>query len=248
MKFDILTLFPEMFESVLGQSMLKSAVENGVVRISLVDIRDFTTDKHHTADDYPFGGGPGMILKPEPVFLAAESVLRDSEPGSVPVILLSPQGRKFDQRVAKELAARDEIMLICGHYKGIDERIRLHLATDEISLGDFVITGGELAAMVIVDAVTRLVPGVLGDLASAEGDSFYSGLLEHGNYTKPRDFRGHKVPEVLVGGNHNEIRLWRRKDSLRKTLLRRPDLLAGAEITDEDKEILEEIKAGLNLN
>ncbi|HVP57385.1 MAG TPA: tRNA (guanosine(37)-N1)-methyltransferase TrmD, partial [bacterium] len=232
MKFDILTLFPEMFASLLGQSMIKSAVENGVVKISLVDIRDFTTDKHHTADDYPFGGGPGMILKPEPVFLAAESVLRDSEPGAVPVILLSPQGRRFDQQIAKELVGRDRIVLICGHYKGIDERIRLHLATDEISLGDFVITGGELAAMVIVDAVTRLVPGVLGDFASAEGDSFYNGLLEHANYTKPRDFRGYQVPEVLVGGNHNEIRLWRRRDSLKRTLLRRPDLLSDADITD----------------
>jgi tRNA (guanine37-N1)-methyltransferase len=248
MKFDILTLFPEMFESVFGQSMLKSAVENGVVKISLIDIRDFTTDKHHTADDYPFGGGPGMILKPEPVFLAVESVLRDRQPGSVPVILLSPQGRKFDQAVAKDLAAREEIVLICGHYKGVDERIRVHLTTDEISLGDFVITGGELAAMVIVDAVTRLVPGVLGDFASAEGDSFYSGLLEHGNYTKPREFRGHKVPDVLVGGNHNEIRLWRRRDSLKRTLLRRPDLLSCAKITDEDRGLLEEIKADLNLN
>jgi len=248
MKFDILTLFPEMFESVLDQSMLKSAAENGVVRISLIDIRDFTTDKHHTADDYPFGGGPGMILKPEPVFLAAESVLRDRQPGEVPVILLSPQGRKFDQTVAKDLAAKEEIVLICGHYKGVDERIRVHLATDEISVGDFVITGGELAAMVIVDAVTRLVPGVLGDFASAEGDSFYSSLLEHGNYTKPREFRGYKVPDVLVGGNHNEIRLWRRRDSLKRTLLRRPDLLPGAKITDEDKGLLEEIKADLNLN
>jgi len=248
MKFNILTLFPEMFESVLGQSMLRNALDNGLIEVELVNIRDFTTDKHHTADDYPFGGGPGMILKPEPVFLAAESVLRDREPGPVPVILLSPQGRKFDQQVARELAGRDEIVLICGHYKGIDERIRLHLATDEISLGDFVITGGELAAAVIVDAVARLVPGVLGDLASAEGDSFYGGLLEHGNYTKPRDFRGYAVPEVLVGGNHDAIRRWRRKDSLRRTLLRRPDLLACVDITGEDKKMLDEIKADSNLN
>jgi tRNA (guanine37-N1)-methyltransferase len=248
MRFDILTLFPEMFESVLGQSMLKSAIENGTVRVNVVDIRDFASDKHRTADDYPFGGGPGMILKPEPVFLAVESVLAAREPGSVPVILLSPQGRKFDQAVAKELAAGEEVVLICGHYKGVDERVRTHLATDEISLGDFVLTGGELAAMAIVDAVTRLVPGVLGDFASAEGDSFYNGLLEHANYTKPRDFRGYKVPDVLVGGNHNEIRLWRRRDSLKRTLLRRPDLLTGVEITDEDKELLAEIKADLNLN
>jgi tRNA (guanine37-N1)-methyltransferase len=248
MKFSILTLFPEMFESVFGQSMLKNALANGLLEVSLVNIRDFTADKHHTADDYPFGGGPGMILKPEPVFLAAESVLRDKQPGSVPVILLSPQGRRFDQQVARELAGHDEIVLLCGHYKGIDERIRLHLATDEISLGDFVITGGELAAMVVVDAVARLVPGVLGDLASAEGDSFYAGLLEHGNYTKPRDFRGYAVPEVLVGGNHDAIRRWRRRDSLRRTLLRRPDLLVGADITSEDKKMLDEIKADSNLN
>jgi tRNA (guanine37-N1)-methyltransferase len=166
----------------------------------------------------------------------------------VPVILLSPQGRRFDQRAACELATRREIVLVCGHYKGVDERIRQHLATDEISIGDYVITGGELAAMIVIDAVTRLKPGVLGDFASAEGDTFYRGLLEHANYTKPRDFRGHAVPEVLVGGNHEEIRRWRRRDSLRRTLVRRPDLLESAEITAEDKRFLEEIRAGLNRN
>ena len=248
MKFDVLTLFPEMFSSFLGESMIKNAIDGGIVQVELVNVRDFATDRHRTADDYPFGGGPGMVMKPEPVFLAAESVLKDRERGVVPVVLLSPQGRKLDQRVACELADRPEIMLLCGHYKGVDERIRLDLATDEISLGDVVVTGGELAAMVIIDAVTRLLPGVLGDFASAESDSFYKGLLEHANYTKPRDFRGHRVPEVLLGGNHDAIRVWRRRDSLKRTLLRRPDLLAAAEITDEDKRLLEDIKADLNLN
>jgi tRNA (guanine37-N1)-methyltransferase len=246
MKINILTLFPEMFSSVFSQSLIKNAVDNGMIEIVLTDIRDFAADKHRTADDYPFGGGPGMILKPEPVFLAAEAVLGNRLRGSVPMILLSPQGRRFDQRTACELAAEQEIVLICGHYRGIDERIRLHLATDEISLGDFVITGGELAAMIITDAVTRLLPGVLGDFGSAEGDTFYNGLLEHGNYTKPRDFRGYLVPDVLVGGNHDAIRLWRRRDSLRRTLERRPDLLEIAGISDEDRRILDEIRSGLN--
>jgi tRNA (guanine37-N1)-methyltransferase len=248
MKFHVLTLFPEMFSSFLGESMIKNAIESGIVHVNLVNVRDFASDRHRTADDYPFGGGPGMVMKPEPVFLAAESVLGDRERGQVPVILLSPQGRRLDQRVACELAERQEIVLICGHYKGMDERIRLDLATDEISLGDVVVTGGELAAVVIIDAVTRLLPGVLGDFASAETDSFYKGLLEHANYTKPRDFRGHKVPEVLLSGNHDAIRVWRRRDSLMRTLLRRPDLLAVADITEEDKRLLEDIKADLNLN
>lgn len=241
MMFHVLTLFPGMFSSFLSESMIKSAIDNGAVRISLVDIRDFASDKHRTADDYPYGGGPGMIMKPEPVFLAVESCLKDRPAGSVPVILLSPQGRRFDQRVACDLAARGEIVMICGHYKGVDERIRLHLATDEISLGDYVVTGGELGAMIVIDAVSRLVPGVLGDFASAEGDTFYNGLLEHANYTKPRELRGHRVPDVLLGGNHEAIRLWRRRDSLRRTLERRPDLLDTASITEEDKRILRDI-------
>jgi tRNA (guanine37-N1)-methyltransferase len=248
MTFHVLTLFPEMFASLLSQSMIKSAIDNGVIRVSVVDIRDFAADKHKTADDYPFGGGPGMVMKPEPVFLAAESVLGEGCERKVPVILLSPQGRKFDQKAACELAAETEIVLVCGHYKGVDERIRLHLATDEISIGDFVITGGELAAMVVIDAVTRLKPGVLGDFASAETDTFYRGLLEHANYTKPRTFRGHAVPEVLLCGNHEVIRRWRRMDSLRRTLVKRPDLLESAEITDEDKRFLEAIRADLNRN
>jgi tRNA (guanine37-N1)-methyltransferase len=243
MKFRVLTLFPGMFAGPLSESMLKSAQESGVIEVAVVDIRDFTADKHRTADDYPFGGGSGMILKPEPVFKAVEAVLDGRDAAEVPVILLSPQGRALDQKVVRDLAGEREVILICGHYKGVDERIRRYLATDEISVGDFVLTGGELGAMVIIDSVTRLLPGVLGDFASAETDTFYSGLLEYGQYTRPRDFRGHGVPEVLLSGDHEAIRLWRRQDSLRKTLQRRPDLLASADLTVEDRRILKELKA-----
>lgn len=248
MKFNILTIFPEMFEGPFGASMLKSAVETGALEISIVDIRDFANDKHRTVDDYPFGGGSGMIMKCEPVYLALEAVLGGRERDELTTVLLSPQGRVFDQTVARELAEKEEITLICGHYKGVDERIRDHLIDDEISIGDYVMTGGELAAMVIVDAVTRLLPGVLGDLASAETDSFYEGLIEGGNYTRPRSFKGHDVPEVLVGGNHEAIRRWQRRDSLRKTLERRPDLLEKAELTDEDKRMLEEMRKNRHIS
>jgi tRNA (guanine37-N1)-methyltransferase len=247
MKFSILTLFPDMFRGPFDESMIKSAKENGIVDISLVDIRDFTSDRHRTADDYPFGGGEGMIMKAEPVFLAAESVLAGRKAGTaegqVPVILISPQGRKLNQQIARELSGLDEMILICGHYKGVDERVREHLATDEISMGDFIVTGGELGAIIIVDAVTRLLPGVLGDLTSAETDTFYDGLLEYGQYTRPREFRGHEVPEVLLGGNHQAIREWRRRDALRKTRARRPDLLKDARLGDEDLKILAELEA-----
>ena len=243
MKFTVLTLFPGMFAGPLSESMLKSARESGVIDVAVVDIRDFAADKHRTADDYPFGGGSGMILKPEPVFKAVEAVLDGRAAGEVPVILLSPQGRTLDQKVACDLAEEREVILICGHYKGVDERIRSHLATDEISIGDFVLTGGELGAMVIIDSVTRLLPGVLGDFASAETDTFFNGLLEHGQYTRPRDFRGHGVPDVLLSGDHEAIRLWRRYDSLRKTLQHRPDLLASTDLTAEDRRILDELRA-----
>lgn len=242
MKFNILTIFPEMFEGPFTSSMMKSAVESGAIAISIIDIRDYARDKHRTVDDYPFGGGSGMIMKCEPVFLAAEAVLNGRERSEVATILLSPQGRVFNQDIARELADRQEVTLICGHYKGVDERIREHLVDDEISIGDYVMTGGELAAMVVVDAITRLLPGVLGDLASAETDSFYDGLIESASYTRPRSFRGHEVPEVLLGGNHEAIRQWKRRSSLRKTLERRPDLLDSAPLKDEDKRMLEELK------
>ena len=248
MKFTVLTLFPGMFQGPLNESMIESAQENGIVEISIVDIRDFTSDRHRTADDYPFGGGSGMIMKPEPVFQAVDRVLDGREPGTVPVILISPQGRRLDQSVVRELAEEDELVLLCGHYKGVDERIRDDLATDEISIGDYVITGGELGAMVVIDAVTRLLPGVLGDLTSAETDTFYHGLLEHGQYTRPREFRGRRVPEVLLSGDHEAIRVWRRRDALRKTMLRRPDLIGSAELTEEDKRMLEALRAEQSKN
>jgi tRNA (guanine37-N1)-methyltransferase len=243
MNFSVLTLFPGMFAGPLNESMIKSARENGLIEISIVDIRDFTSDKHRTADDYPFGGGSGMILKPEPVFRAVDSVLRGKHEGEVPVILISPQGRRLDQAMVRAMAEQDELVMICGHYKGVDERIRQHLATDEISIGDFILTGGELGAMVIIDSVSRLLPGVLGDFASAETDTYYRGLIEHGQYTRPRVFRGYSVPEVLLSGDHEAIRQWRRHDSLRKTLRRRPDLLASADLTEEDRRMLEELRA-----
>jgi tRNA (guanine37-N1)-methyltransferase len=248
MRFTVLTLFPGMFRGPLDESMLKSAQENGIVEISIVDIRDFTSDKHRTADDYPFGGGSGMILKPEPVFQAVDSVLDGRSRGKVPVILISPQGRRLDQSTARRLAEEEELLLLCGHYKGVDERIRDNLATDEISIGDFIITGGELGAMILIDAVTRLLPGVLGDFDSAETDTFYHGLLEHGQYTRPREFRGHSVPDVLLSGDHEAIRVWRRRDALRKTLLRRPDLFGSAELSDDDKRMLEALKAEQSKN
>jgi tRNA (guanine37-N1)-methyltransferase len=237
-----------MFAGPLDESMLKSARDNGIVETSVVDIRDFTSDKHRSADDYPFGGGAGMILKPEPVFRAVESVLNGRSGEAVPVILISPQGRRLDQGVVRDLAEKQEIVLLCGHYKGVDERIREDLATDEISVGDYILTGGELGAMVIIDAVTRLLPGVLGDFASAETDTFYHGLLEHGQYTRPREFRGKSVPEVLLSGDHEAIRVWRRRDALRKTMLRRPDLFRAAELSDEDRRMLEALRADLGRN
>lgn len=248
MKFTVLTLFPGMFHGPLNESMIRSAQENGIVEIAVVDIRDFTSDRHRTADDYPFGGGSGMILKPEPVFRAVDQVLDGRGEGTVPVILISPQGRRLDQNVVRELVKEEEMILLCGHYKGVDERIRDDLATDEISIGDYVITGGELGAMVVIDAVTRLLPGVLGDFTSAETDTFYHGLLEHGQYTRPREFRGRRVPEVLLSGDHEAIRVWRRRDALRKTLLRRPDLFGSAELTEEDKRMLEALRAEQSKN
>ena len=248
MKFNILTIFPEMFGGPFPTSMLKAAAEAGVVEISIVDIRDYAADRHRTVDDYPFGGGSGMIMKCEPLHSAIEAAAGGRSSDEVTTVLLSPQGRLFNQDVARDLAGKTEITLICGHYKGVDERIRDHMVDDEISIGDYVMTGGEVAAMVVVDAVTRLLPGVLGDLASAETDSFYEGLIECGNYTRPRAFMGHEVPEVLVGGNHEAIRKWQRRDSLRKTLERRPELLDSARLTDEDKRMLEEIEKNRHIS
>ena len=249
MRIDVLTLFPEMFEGPLSESILRQAQEKGLLTIGLTNIRDFARDKHRTADDYPYGGGSGMVMKPDPIFEATESVLAGSlgktaeGPGEPAVILLSARGRLFDQALAAELATRERLVLICGRYKGVDERVT-SLVTHEISIGDYVLTGGELGAMVIVDAVARLVPGVLGDIESAETDSHFDGLLGPPTYTRPEEYRGLRVPDVLLSGNHEKIRLWRRKSALRVTKERRPDLLDATKLTDEDLGILDEIEQG----
>ncbi len=241
MIFEIVTTFPEMIESAAGESILGRSQRKGLISVDAVNLRDFTTDRHHTTDDSPFGGGPGMVMKPEPVFEAVETLI-SRRPGKARVVLLTPQGRRFDQAMAEQLAMESHIIMICGRYEGVDERIRQHLVTDEISIGDYVLTGGELAAMVVVDAVARLLPGVLGDESSAESESFSCGLLEYPQYTRPAEYRGYSVPDVLLSGNHEEIRKWRRRQSLERTLRKRPDLLETAPLTDEDKRILKRIK------
>ncbi|MGB9803249.1 tRNA (guanosine(37)-N1)-methyltransferase TrmD [Desulfofundulus sp.] len=246
MMVDILTLFPEMFSGPFDASIIKRAREKGIIEINLINIRDFSRNKHRTVDDTPYGGGAGMVMAAEPLFEALDWIRAHR---GVPdrVILLCPAGRTFNQRVAAELSRVKHLVLICGHYEGIDERVAEHLVTDEISIGDYVLTGGELPAMVVVDAVCRLVPGVLGERASALEESFNDGLLEYPHYTRPREYRGYRVPEVLLSGHHEQIRLWRRRQSLLRTLASRPDLLAGANLTDEDRKILasvmEEIKS-----
>jgi tRNA (guanine37-N1)-methyltransferase len=250
MRVDILTLFPEMLSGPFSSSILKRAQERGLLEINLVNIRDFSTNKHHTVDDAPYGGGAGMVMGPEPLFGAVEYVSR--ELGFMPgVVLMSPQGRPFSQALAANLSREKNLIIICGHYEGIDERVRDTLVTDEVSIGDYVLTGGELPAAVLVDAVARLIPGVLGEAASAEEESFTTGLLEYPHYTRPREYRGLEVPEVLLSGHHEEIRKWRRRQSLLRTLERRPELLHQTELSREDKKILGEIRdllTGLNLS
>jgi len=241
MKIDILTLFPDMFTGVFQESILKKASERGLVSFRVTNFRDFADNKHRKVDDYPYGGGAGMVLMPQPLFDAVDHVKAQTA-SDARVILMTPQGERFTQKKAEELAKEEHLIFICGHYEGYDERIREHLATDEISIGDFVLTGGELAAMVIVDSVVRLLPGVLGNEASPVTDSFSTGLLEHPQYTRPADFRGMKVPDVLLSGNHARIETWRKKESLRRTLERRPDLLENYALDEEEKALLEEIK------
>jgi tRNA (guanine37-N1)-methyltransferase len=221
MHFDIFTLFPDMFRGPFSESMLKRAQERGLLSIALHNIREATRDKHHVVDDYPYGGGAGMVMKPEPIFDAVEAVYEGG-----PIILLSPQGQLFNQEVARRLAREARVTLVCGHYEGVDERVCERLVTEELSIGDYVLTGGELAAMVVVDAVSRLVPGVLGGEASIEEESHGEGLLEYPQYTRPPEFRGWRVPDVLLSGHHGQVARWRRKESLRRTRERRPDLFA----------------------
>ena len=242
MRIDILCLFPEMFTSPVNESIIKRAREQGLVNIMVHNIRDYAHDKHHTVDDYPYGGGPGMVLKPEPIFEAAGAVKRQLGVSEMPIILLTPQGRLFSQSVAQELSVHPSIMLICGHYEGLDERVCEYLATDEISIGDYVLSGGELAALVVVDAIVRLIPGVLGSQDSAGSDSHSNGLLEYPQYTRPDVYQDWRVPSILLSGNHGEIAQWRHRQAILRTAKRRPDLLEKGNLCDEERKwILENL-------
>lgn len=248
LQFEVFTLFPEVFEPYLQTSILQRARQSGVVEVRLHNIRDWTYDRHHITDDEPYGGGGGMVMKPEPIFAAVEAVL--GAPPRCPLILLTPQGRVFTQAIAGELATGGPVQpgrprrlgLLCGRYEGIDERVQQHLVTDEISIGDYVITGGELAALVVIDAVTRFIPGVLGDPDGALDDSHASGLLEYPHYTRPPEFRGWRVPEVLLSGDHGRIARWRREQALLRTWRRRPDLLQSAPLTEQDRKFLHQLE------
>lgn len=247
MRIDVLTLFPEMFAGVFGSSMLGKAQERGLVTLSTVNFREFSTNKHQTVDDMPYGGGGGMVLKPEPIFAAVEHIRATAERKQPPhIILMCPQGETLTQQKAQQLSQKDHLIFICGHYEGFDERIREHLATEELSIGDYVLTGGELPAMVAIDAIVRLIPGVLGNGDSAACDSFSDGLLEYPQYTRPPNFRGWHVPEVLLSGHHAEIAKWRRQQSLLRTMLRRPDLLANARLTSDERQWLDEQRGQLD--
>jgi len=228
-----------MFQDIFSLGIFKRAIDQKLVSLGVHNIRDYTHDKHHTADDYPYGGGAGMVLKPEPIFEAVESIERKPD---VPVILLTPQGRLFSQKVAQELSQHSHLVLICGHYEGVDERVSEHLATDRLSIGDYVLSGGELAAMVVIDAVFRLVPGVLGSEASPLDDSHVGGLLEYPQYTRPAEYRGWAVPEVLLSGDHAQVDSWRREQAIRRTHKNRPELLDKAELSPEEKRLVERLR------
>lgn len=240
MRFDIVTIFPRMVEAALGEGILRRAIERGLVDVRVHDLRAFTEDRHRVVDDLPYGGGPGMVLKPEPLFAAVDAIRRDGgQPGAV--VLTSPQGPRFSQREAARLSRLRHVVILCGRYEGVDERVRESLATEEISIGDYVLTGGELPALVVLDAVARLLPGVVGDQQSVEGDSFARGLLDFPQYTRPAAFRAFTVPEVLLSGHHAEIRRWRKRRAVERTFERRPELLAQAALDDEEREILREL-------
>jgi tRNA (guanine37-N1)-methyltransferase len=241
MIFDILTIFPEIFRSPLSESLMKKAQDKGLIQVRIWNLRDFTGDKHRTTDDYPYGGGAGMVMKAEPVFRAIEEI-KSKEP-EARSILLTPQGELFHQGLAKELSKHEHWILICGRYEGLDERVRLGAVDREISIGDYILNGGEIPALVFLEVISRYVPGFLGSEESVEEDSFSDGLLEYSQYTRPAVFRGMEVPEVLLSGNHAEIKRWRRRESLKRTYLRRPDLLERAELSEEDLEYLAELKS-----
>jgi tRNA (guanine37-N1)-methyltransferase len=236
LQFDVFTLFPEVFGPYLDASIIQRARQNGLLEVHLHNIRTWTTDKHHVCDDLPYGGGGGMVMKPDPIFKAVEGVLGTSP--ACPVVLLTPQGRLFTQKVAEELVQYPHLALICGRYEGVDERVREHLVTDQISIGDYVLSGGELPALAVIDAVARLIPGVLGDPDGAWDDSHATGLLEYPHYTRPPEFRGWTVPEILLSGDHARIARWRREQALLRTWLRRPDLLDKADLFPKDRQFL----------
>jgi tRNA (guanine37-N1)-methyltransferase len=240
LKFDIVTIFPEMVEAGLATGVVGRARQGGLLDIAIHNLRDFTADRHRVVDDVPFGGGPGMVLKPEPMFAALDAIVeRRGTPAAV--LLMSPAGRTLTQEEARRLATLEHLVVLCGRYEGIDERVCRHVATEEISIGDYVLSGGELPALVVVDAVSRLVPGVVGDDQSVEADSFTRGLLDYPHYTRPAEYRGHRVPDVLVSGHHGEIRKWRRYEALRRTFERRPDLLETAELDADEREFVTEL-------
>ncbi|MBC9706557.1 MAG: tRNA (guanosine(37)-N1)-methyltransferase TrmD [Enterococcus sp.] len=241
MKIDVLTLFPRMFEGPMGESIIGKAVNKGLLDINISNFRDYSDNKHQTVDDYPYGGGAGMLLKVQPIYDNIKAIEEATPETKKRVILLDPAGKQFDQKMAEEFSQEEHLVFICGHYEGYDERIR-SLVTDEVSLGDYVLTGGELGAMVMIDATVRLLPDVLGNQTSAQTDSYSTGLLEHPQYTRPAEYKGMKVPEVLTNGNHKLIEEWQLKESLRRTYLRRPDLLGQLEMTSQMLKFLEEIK------
>lgn len=241
MKIDVLTLFPRMFEGPMGESIIGKAVDKGLLDINISNFRDYSDNKHQTVDDYPYGGGAGMLLKVQPIYDNIQAIEKAAPDVKKRVILLAPAGKRFDQKMAEEFSQEEHLVFICGHYEGYDERIRT-LVTDEVSLGDYVLTGGELGAMVMIDATVRLLPDVLGNQTSAQTDSYSTGLLEHPQYTRPAEYKGMKVPEVLTNGNHKLIEEWQLKESLRRTYQRRPDLLETLEWTPQMTKFLEEIK------
>ncbi len=240
MRFDIVTLFPRMIEAALTEGILARAIQRGVLAVEARDLREFTEDRHRSVDDVPYGGGPGMVLKPEPLFKAVDAIRAEAGKPQA-IVLMSPQGARFTQAEALRLAGLDRVVILCGRYEGIDDRVRERLATHELSIGDYVLSGGELPALVVVDAVARLIPGVVGDEDSVAGDSFSRGLLDYPHFTRPAEFREMKVPDVLISGHHAEIRKWRKRQALELTLMRRPDLLADAELDVEEQEILREL-------
>ncbi|MDW7675411.1 MAG: tRNA (guanosine(37)-N1)-methyltransferase TrmD [Bacillota bacterium] len=244
MKFHVLTLFPAMFQGPLTESIIKRAQDKELVQINIVNFRDFAFNKHNTVDDYPYGGGAGMVLQAEPIFNAVEAIKKPQSK----VILMCPQGVTFNQQLATRLSQEEELIIICGHYEGIDERVKENIVDYEISLGDFILTGGELPAMVVMDSVVRLLPGVLGQDKSSKEESFNQGLLEYPHYTRPALFRDMTVPEVLLSGNHEAIRKWRKKESIRRTFLKRPELLVQEELDAEGRKMLEEIKGAMEEN